>query len=61
MNLAFMGISDAQIWLAYVFCIIATIVCVVYGVMNWNKGQTDATEDDKKWAVEEEKIEHEFE
>jgi hypothetical protein len=61
MILSFMGISDPSIWMAYLLCIIATIACVVYGAMNWNKGAIDATEEDKKWAVEEEKIEKEFE
>jgi len=61
MILSFMGISDPQIWLAYVCCILATILCVVYGAANWNKGAIDPSTEDKKWAVEEEKIDKEFE
>ena len=61
MILSFMGISDPQIWMAYVLCIISALICVVYGALNWNKGELDASEEDKNWAIEEEKIEKEFE
>ncbi len=61
MLLAFMGIKDPSIWMAYLLCILSTIACVVYGVMYWNKGAADTTEEDKKWALEEEEIEKEFE
>lgn len=61
MNLGFIGISDPGIWLAYVGCILATVLCVAYGIINWNKGALEASDEDKKWAVEEEQIEKEFE
>jgi len=32
-----LGLADGQIVLAYVLSIAATIVCVVYGILNWNK------------------------
>ncbi|MEW6697620.1 MAG: symporter small accessory protein [Bacillota bacterium] len=31
------GISDPQIILAYVLCLLSSGLCVVYGVRNWNK------------------------
>ena len=34
MNLGFIGISDPGIWLAYVGCILATVLCVAYGIIN---------------------------
>lgn len=34
------GIHDIWIILAYVLCILSAILCVVYGIVNWNKGPT---------------------
>ncbi len=31
------GIPDPSIWLAYLFIIGGAILCVVYGIANWNK------------------------
>jgi len=35
-----LGIPDVWIWLAYVLCIAATVLCIVYGLINWNKDDT---------------------
>jgi hypothetical protein len=51
-----LGIPDAGIWLAYILCIASAILCVVYGIFNWNKGGEDATEDDAQWEAKEEEI-----
>lgn len=32
-----LGLSDPWIISAYLGCIFITIVCVVYGAINWNK------------------------
>jgi hypothetical protein len=32
------GISDPQIWFAYLLAVGFAIACVVYGLLNWNKG-----------------------
>jgi len=32
------GIKSLSILLAYILCILSSIACVVYGVLNWNKG-----------------------
>ena len=32
-----LGLSDASILGAYLSCIIITIICVIYGALNWNK------------------------
>ena len=52
---------STSILLAYILCIASTILCVVYGLITWNKGDSEVTEEDKAWAKEEQKIEHEFE
>lgn len=32
-----LGLSDFSILGAYLACILITIICIVYGVINWNK------------------------
>ena len=33
-----LGINDPWIWGVYLLCIISTLLCVIYGLTNWNKG-----------------------
>ncbi|MGN1185383.1 MAG: symporter small accessory protein [Methanobrevibacter wolinii] len=33
-----LGIEDPMIWGCYVLILIFLIICVVYGIINWNKG-----------------------
>ncbi|WP_461461813.1 symporter small accessory protein [Methanobrevibacter sp.] len=33
-----LGIEDPMIWGCYILIILFTIICVVYGIINWNKG-----------------------
>ena len=55
------GIEDPWIWMAYLLIIASTLVCVVYGILNWNKdGDDTPTEADVEWAKEEDKIEDEL-
>ncbi len=39
-----LGISDPCDLAAYIGCILATLLCVVYGIINWNKGGDDEEE-----------------
>jgi len=32
-----LGLPDASIWLAYLLSIGGAVLCVVYGIVNWNK------------------------
>ncbi len=32
-----LGIPDPQIWIVYLLCIASSVLCVVYGAVNWNK------------------------
>jgi hypothetical protein len=32
------GIPDAGVWSAYLLCILSALACVVYGLINWNRG-----------------------
>ena len=35
------GIPDPQIWIGYGLAIGFTLACIVYGILNWNKGGAD--------------------
>ena len=57
-----LGIDDPWIWGAYLLCILATLQCVVYGVMNWNKGGAKEKEEmaeELAWQKKEERMERE--
>lgn len=54
------GIEDKSVILAYLLCILSTLICIVYGVINWNKGSESVDSQDVKWAKEEDKVDKEF-
>ena len=55
-----LGLGDGWIFLAYLLCILSSIACVVYGAMNWNKGDEEITEEERTWAAHEDKVEQEL-
>ncbi len=56
-----LGISGWGCWLAYLFCILSTILCVIYGIAMWNRGVKEEDEAEMvKWVSEERKIEEQF-
>ncbi len=55
-----LGIPDPWVWGAYILCILAVIICVIYGIINWNKGGEDEEEQIKE-ELEWEKKEREME
>ncbi len=38
-----LGLQDGWIVAAYMLSILATLLCVVYGLLNWNKGDEEIT------------------
>jgi hypothetical protein len=48
-----LGIKDPWVWLAYVLTILSSLLCVVYGLINWNKGEESVKQEDIDWAKEE--------
>jgi|APSaa5957512622_1039677.scaffolds.fasta_scaffold135560_2 hypothetical protein len=44
-----LGLGDFSIFAAYALCILSAIACVVYGIINWNKGADTESKADKKW------------
>jgi len=55
-----LGIEDPWVWLAYILCILSTLLCVVYGIVTWNKGDEEPSVADSAWAGKEDKIEQDL-
>jgi hypothetical protein len=49
-----------SVGLAYILCLLSALLCVVYGLINWNKGDHSIDDEDKHWAEEEDKLEGEL-
>lgn len=52
-----LGIEDFWVWLAYLLCIASSILCVIYGLINWNRGDDSPTPADVRWAQHEKQVE----
>lgn len=49
-----LGIDDPWIWGVYLLCILSALLCLIYGVVNWNKeGEQEALEEKEEEAWEE--------
>ncbi|MCC6579391.1 MAG: hypothetical protein IT440_03055 [Phycisphaeraceae bacterium] len=48
-----LGIDDTWIALAYGLCMLSTLLSVVWGVVNWNRGDEAPLPEDVRWAREE--------
>ena len=55
-----LGIEDKYVALAYILCILSTLLCLVYGIINWNRGDDSVKDEDFRWAKGEEKVEEEL-
>jgi hypothetical protein len=56
-EVAMFGIQDKFVWLAYVLCILSALLCVVYGLVNWNRGEEAPEPADVRWAAAQKKAE----
>lgn len=43
--------------LAYLLCILSALLCIVYGLVNWNKGDEPVKTEDVEWVQEEKEAE----
>jgi heme exporter protein D len=48
-----LGIDDPFVWLAYVLSLGSTLLCAVWGVINWNRGDDSVAAEDVQWAARE--------
>mgnify|MGYP001821349589 CR=1 FL=1 len=54
-----LGIPDLSISLAYILCIASALLCLVYGLVMWNKGggnEEAEIEEEAKWQEKEDLI-----
>ena len=56
-----LGIDDPWIWGVYLLCILSTLLCIAYGLINWNKGAESEAEEAAEEIAWEEKEEKELE
>ena len=57
-----LGINDPWVWSAYILCILSMLLCVGYGIINWNKGDEKEEEEIKEemdWHKKEKEMEEE--
>ena len=47
------GIEDPGVVSAYVLAFLGAVVCAIYGIVNWNKGDEPVKPEDVQWAKEE--------
>ncbi len=60
--MSLLGIQDPWVWLAYLLCILSTILFVIWGAIKWNSDDSvqEPEEEVRHWAEEEEKVEEEL-
>jgi len=54
-----LGLGDFWVSSVFVLLILSTLLCVVYGAINWNNDgeETEIIEKEKQWEEEEKEIE----
>lgn len=59
MVLSMLGIDDPLILSVYLLCIFSSLLCVIYGIINWNRGgELEALEikEEAAWEASEEEM-----
>ena len=54
-----LGLQDNSIFTAYMLSILSALGCIVYGLLNWNKGGKDEAQqirEEESWESDEQKI-----
>jgi hypothetical protein len=55
-----LGLGDFNVSLVFILVILSSLLCIVYGLANWNKGrivEKEEENEEKEWEKEEKKIE----
>jgi len=54
-----LGIEDKWVAAAYILCVASTVLCVLYSLVTWNRGEEKPQQKAKgvRWAEEEKKME----
>ncbi|NLF57337.1 MAG: hypothetical protein GX580_06840 [Candidatus Hydrogenedens sp.] len=52
-----LGMADVWVALAYAGCLLSALLCVVYGLLMWNRNpDADATPQDPGWLRDEDEM-----
>ena len=54
-----LGIPDFWIWSAFLLCIASALACVIYGLINWNKGsniEKNQIDEEARWEEKEKEV-----
>jgi len=57
--ISMLGIDDPWIWGVYLLCILSALLCLIYGIVNWNRGgELEALEikEEAAWETSEEEM-----
>jgi hypothetical protein len=46
-----LGIEDRWVFLAYILSIGSAVLCVIYGLIAWNRGDDSVAPEDAQWAA----------
>lgn len=52
-----LGIEDTMVALAYILCIASTVLCIVYSIVNRDRGDDEITPQDIKWVKTDKEVE----
>jgi hypothetical protein len=56
-----LGLADGWVAAAYWLCLASSLICIIYGALNWNKGGEAAVGDEERtWAEHEKQVEEEL-
>lgn len=56
-----LGIKDPWVAAPYILCVLSALLCVVWGIMKWNKDDNEEPEEEiQHWAEEENRVESEL-
>lgn len=58
-----LGINDPVIYIGYLLSILSLIACIVYGILNWNKGMgisSDEIQEDLDWEDKDEELQRDI-
>ena len=51
------GLDHPSVWLGYLLTLLCVLFCVVYVILNWNKGDEPVYPEDKQWVSGEKGVE----
>jgi hypothetical protein len=58
--IALWGIQDPWVYTAYLLCLLSSLLCVVYGLLMWNRGEEPVEAEDISWAEHEQEVEEDL-